>query len=265
MNIFETKSKYFSNNNSKFAKMFSTASISLVLILVGIVSTAMFVHECFQNSAEAKLVRNTKKWLTDYGFTYKGLTFNSVVDEDKGTYKNVLRYEFTVSEIQHKQLNDGKKVLELEDKVVFLIVSAKYEDLAIQNIGLTWWGPKHYEGWINKYSFDDWFHYMGTPTSAMPVLSDSYNQDDVNKYKAIEPDYKELPYFNSAAPDSAAKKIDTVPVVEKKQDSVETPASSTKGIDGFMKDLNDTASIKNMKDTQEEKIIIPSNEPKWNT
>jgi hypothetical protein len=132
---------------------------------------------------------------------------------------------------------------------------------------MTWWYPKHYEGWINKYSFDDWFHYMGTPNSAMPFLSDSYNQDDVDKYKAIETDYKELPYFNSAAPDSVAKKIDSIPVAEKKQDTVATPASSSssKGIDGFIKDLNDTVSIKDMKDTQEEKIIIPSNEPKWDT
>ena len=254
MNIFETKSKYFENNNSKFAKIFSTSSISLVLVLVGIVVLGMSIHGCFQNSAKAKLVKNTKQWLTAYGFTYSGLEFDRVTDEDMGTYKNIIRYEFTVKEIQHKQLNDGKKIIELEDKCVNLLVYAKYDGLAIENIGLTWWYPKHYEGWINKYSFDDWFHYMGTPTSAMPVLADSYNQTDVDMYKAIEPESN----YN-AAPDSIAKKNDSVPVVDKKQDSVSTPASFSKGIDGFMKDLNDSASSIKMK-VQPEDQIVPSKE-----
>jgi len=173
MNIFETKSKYFHNNNSFFARLFSNSAVTIVLILIGLVIMYMGIRAWIGSSDEARLNKNTKEWLTTYGFVYKDLKFRWVHPEDEGQGRSSTRFLFDVSEIYNKDLNEGKPIRTQDRYTVLdhyseLIVTAEsYSDhaLKVTSLGIVYYRPwRHPKGawFLVKDSIPNYFQYLAS-------------------------------------------------------------------------------------------------------
>jgi hypothetical protein len=252
MNIFETKSKYFENNNQWFATKFSSAAITTVIILVAIVVLYMIVNKCVYNSYKATFIRDTKTYLTDYGFTFRDIQFKGVYSEDAESDNCTKRYLFKAKQLYHPNLNNGKNINvdETKGSLKLHIYAGTYAGtkLKVENIGMVWdvmeLAPGDTSYFFVTDSISNWFQYLNDPKNEL------VRTKRLSKYPLSET-------IERLKAEQKAEGVDTfsindVGMYKTDQEPVDTTPTS-EAIDDFLNEINTTTSM-----VKENNYIIPS-------
>ena len=168
MNIFETKSKYFHNNNSWFAKGFSNTAITLVIVLIGLVVVYKTIQCTLSGILASKLDKTVIAWLAP-DFKYKGLKLVENVNEGEGDYVEFL---YTCDMLSNPKLNDGKPIRgnDYYNELNIYVYVEKHSDnsIVIDHVGFDWKNKE--TNWLH-YSISDWAKYLYDPDNNKVVIN----------------------------------------------------------------------------------------------
>lgn len=154
MNIFETKSKYFHNNNSWFATKFGSIAIAVVIMFIGLVIVYKSTQGFFMN----KLEKNLNKAVTEYftgNFQAKGLALWTSIEDPTGEH---IIFQYGCKELTHPKLNEGVTV---RYGVTILVYLDKTSDdsIVIDHVGIKYTE----EGTWRMFTIDNWYDYLLDP------------------------------------------------------------------------------------------------------